>query len=358
MAKRKPSTKTTRRTSRRVSRGKRNPSKLKLYLLGGSVAGLILAVLLGLAGWIGYEMGRERTLAQCEKKVENYRADIEHLRKRLSSSRKSPPSSKRVSAPGQKREGKPAVPSEARDYKSAGGAETAKLPEKEKLAGEKPGAKPRLVIIIDDVAFPSQLKKIKSLPWHVTPSLFPPSSRHPETSRMAAKLDHYMIHLPMEAVRFNSPEEETLTTESSAAEIDLRIRKLRHWFPNARFINNHTGSKFTADMTSMERFFPIARRYGFVFVDSRTTPDTVVPKLCKRFGEPYVARDIFLDNEEDVAYIQKQLKKAVRLARAHGYAIAIGHPHRTTLEALAASGAILKGVDVVYIDELYEAITR
>ncbi|WP_456450664.1 divergent polysaccharide deacetylase family protein [Hydrogenimonas sp.] len=351
MAKRKPSTKTASRTARKSTR-RRKPStssRLKLYLLGGTVAALVLAILLGMAGWIGYEMGQQKAMKRCEKRVVDVQRDLEALRKKLNR----PPRAQHKPAPPAPRPKKAQKPSEVRDYEAAGGAESAaKAPAKERVEA----GRPKLAIIIDDVAYASQLRAIRALPWHITPSIFPPTPRHPDTPKIAAKLDHYMIHLPMEAMRYNNPEDDTLTTESSAAEIDLRVRRLRHWFPHARFINNHTGSRFTADMASMERFFPVAKRYGFVFVDSRTTPKTVVPELCKRYKLPYIARDIFLDNEPDTAYIQNQLKKAVRLAKAHGYAIAIGHPHGSTLKALAASKKILKGVDVVYIDELYDAL--
>ena len=111
-------------------------------------------------------------------------------------------------------------------------------------------------------------------------------------------------------------------------------------------------------MAAMSRFYPIAKTYGFHFIDSRTTPKTVVPEICKRYGDPYIARNVFLDNEENITYIQNQLKEAVKLARAHGYAIAIGHPHEATLKALARSGKILKGVKLLYIAELYDKIKR
>ncbi|WP_457596212.1 divergent polysaccharide deacetylase family protein [Hydrogenimonas sp.] len=359
---RKPSSGTARKRTRNTRKRKSTLSGFKLYLFAGSVGLLVLATLLGLAGWVGYEAGREKGKEACEKLVVDYRKDIRELRKKLAArpaeashraeARKSPPP-----PPPGKHHAKPAAaakePSEVRDYLEAGGEEgSRKTPPKERVALRKP----KLVIIIDDVAYASQVRAIRRLPWHITPSIFPPTSRHPDTPRIASKLKHYMIHLPMEAMRYNNPEEETLTVSDSAEKIDRRLAQIRRWFPTAHFINNHTGSRFTSDMAAMKRFYPAARRYGFVFVDSRTTPKTVVPRLCETAGRPYIARDIFLDNRADTAYIQNQLKKAVKLAKAHGYAIAIGHPHASTLKALAASSPILDGVDVVYIDELYKKI--
>ncbi len=311
-------------------------------ILAGFALFVIIAVLMGLAGWIGYEAGKEHTVKSYEKRLGDYRSDIEKLRERLKSVKPAPAKP----ASGQE-------PSEIRDYASAGGEVSAAKPAVKK---EVELARPKLAIIIDDVAFAAQLKEIKSLPWKITPSIFPPTPRHPDTPKFAKNLSHYMIHLPMEAMSYNRAEKETLTVESSESQIDLRLRKLRRWFPGAKFINNHTGSRFTADAESMAKFYPLAKRYGFTFIDSRTTPKTVVPEIAKLNEDPYVGRDIFLDNKPDVGYIRNQLKKAVRIAKAHGYAIAIGHPHRTTLKALAESGDILRGVDVVYMDELYSVI--
>ena len=356
MTKRSRSPKSAKRTTKRRKK-KSTSSRLQIYLLGGSVALLIVLMLMALSGWIGYEMGREDAAKACRSKVVSYRNDLEKLRKKLKSQRAE--TARKSAPPVHVAKSRPPVSvekrenlSEIKDYVSAGGRESSKPFVKEEVRLKRP----KLAIVIDDVAYASQLRAIRSLPWHITPSIFPPTSSHPDTPKLAAKLDHFMIHLPMEAISFNSPEDETLTTESSKAEIDMRLRRVREWFPHAHFINNHTGSRFTSDMASMERFYPLAKRYGFVFIDSRTTPKTVVPKICKIYHDPYVARDVFLDNKPDISYIQKQLKKAVKIAKSHGYAIAIGHPHATTFKALADSKAILDGVDVVYMDELYSKI--
>ncbi len=343
MTKRKHS---SRKSSSSAKKGKKGTlfGNFANRLLTGVIAFTIVALLMALSGWIGFEAGKEQTAKKYEKEIVDYRSDIQKLRERLVHEKQEsskPPSKKREEL------------SEIRDYASAGGELSAAKPTDKTEVDLK---RARLAIVIDDVAFESQIKKIEALPWKITPSIFPPTPRHPNTPKIAKSLRHYMIHLPMEAISYNHAEKDTLTTQSSASQIDLRLRKLRHWFPDAKFINNHTGSKFTADTESMARFYSIAKRYGFTFVDSRTTPKTVVPQIARLNKDPYIGRDIFLDNKPDIEYIQGQLKKAVRLARAHGYAIAIGHPHPTTLKALAKSAKILDGVDVVYMDELYRLI--
>ncbi|MRI58182.1 MAG: hypothetical protein C6H99_01605 [Epsilonproteobacteria bacterium] len=213
-------------------------------------------------------------------------------------------------------------------------------------------SKPKLAIIIDDVAFGWQVKALRSLGMPLNLSFFPPSASHPNTPRYARSFGHYMIHLPMEANGFVREEIDTLRTTSSRQEMERVIRDLRRHFPRARFLNNHTGSRFTADYEAMRRLLPILERYGFVFVDSRTTSKTQVPRVMRELGKRYIARDIFLDNRPDPAYIKTQLKKAIKRAKAKGFAIAIGHPRPATIKALRESKTILKDVELIYIDNL------
>jgi polysaccharide deacetylase 2 family uncharacterized protein YibQ len=104
--------------------------------------------------------------------------------------------------------------------------------------------------------------------------------------------------------------------------------------PDAAGINNHMGSRFTADRQAlvpvMER---LADRHLF-FLDSRTTAATAVVPLARAFGVASAGRDVFLDDVETRGDVRKQLAETERLARQNGAAIAIGHPHAVTLAVL------------------------
>lgn len=215
--------------------------------------------------------------------------------------------------------------------------------------------KPKLAIIIDDVSTRRQLNSIQATGVKMTPSIFPPSQRSMTSHKLATGLKHYMIHLPMESgsAQFNK-QTKTLITTFSKAQIEARAKELRTLFPTARYINNHTGSVFTDDYEAMQTLYAALRNEGFVFVDSRTIASTKVPKITGEFGDAYVARDVFIDNEHNVPYIHKQLQKAVKMAKKKGYAIAIGHPHKMTMKALSSAKSIFHDVELVYIDELYQ----
>jgi len=216
------------------------------------------------------------------------------------------------------------------------------------------GERPRLVIIIDDVHTKKQLRNIQKLPIPVTPSIFPPYSLDPNTPKLATQAVHYMIHLPMESgnAKFDR-QSKTLKRGFDREQMRKRIHELRMLFPRAHYINNHTGSKFTRDARAMEMLYGVMKEEGFTFIDSRTTGGSKVGKIAHAYGDDYVARDIFLDNVKSVAAIHTQLKKAVRLAKKNGYAIAIGHPHPITMQALRTAKPLLNEVEVVYIDEIF-----
>lgn len=217
---------------------------------------------------------------------------------------------------------------------------------------KKEGKKGKLAIIFDDVTFSGDVRHIKALGIPVTLSFLPPTSRHPNSAKLAAKEPYYMVHLPMEAMNFHSPEKFTLLTTDSKETIVKRIKEIKRLFPKVKFINNHTGSKFTSDAEAMNKLIFALRLEKIGFIDSRTTAKTEAKKVMKRYKMPYYTRDIFLDHDADIDAIKKQIKKAIRIANKYGKCIAICHPHKTTLKALQESKALFSTVDLVRIDKL------
>ena len=212
--------------------------------------------------------------------------------------------------------------------------------------------KPKLVIIIDDVTTKSQLNKLNSLGYKVTPSILPPTPNHAESAKIVKGEEFYMIHFPLEAQNFNAAEKYTLRTTDSYEKIEKRVAQIRSWYPNALYTNNHTGSKFTSNEKSMNYLLKALKKHGFIFMDSRTTAKSVVKKLVPKYDMPYIGRNVFIDNEKDFNYIQNQLKKAVKIAKKNGTSIAIGHPYPVTIEVLEKSKSMFEGLDLIYLDEL------
>lgn len=242
-------------------------------------------------------------------------------------------------------------PSEAADYAKNLHKEPKVVKFDQKKAIKYSG-KPRLAIIIDDVSFTHHVDKIKRIPFSITPSILPPTNRHPHSHKLAKSFPFYMVHLPMEAMSHNKPESKTLSVNDSKQSIKEWIDALHKQFPEAIYYNNHTGSKFTANEKAMDNLISVLKAKKLIFVDSRTTPKSVAVAVGERHGMDIHVRDVFLDNSYEKEAIKTQLKEAVSIAKARGKAIAIGHPHANTLSVLEHAGKILEGVEVVYVKDL------
>jgi len=213
--------------------------------------------------------------------------------------------------------------------------------------------KPKLAIIIDDMTMQRQINSALDLGYIVNMAFLPPTDGHPNSAKITQSLENvYMVHLPLQASSFKFEEEHTLHITDSIQVIEERIKYIREVYPNTVYMNNHTGSKFTSNEAAMDRLFQVLKKYNYIFLDSKTTADSVVKKVAKKHGIKMFTRDIFLDNKKDKIYIQNQLKKAIKRAKRNGSAIAIGHPHSITFETLKESKPLLEGLEMVYINQL------
>ena len=213
--------------------------------------------------------------------------------------------------------------------------------------------KPKLAIIIDDVSSSKQKKAILDIGYEVTMAFLPPQKGHSNSAKIAQDLPVHMIHFPMQASsKFKSKEKITLTINDSYEKIEGIVKRLRKQYPKAKYTNNHTGSVFTQNDVAMDKLFRALKKYNFIFVDSRTTAKSVAKKYALKYGMPYIVRNTFLDNERNFEYIQNQLKKAIKIAKKRGYAIAIGHPYSMTVKVLKESKHLLKGVEPIFINKL------
>ncbi|MBM0636930.1 divergent polysaccharide deacetylase family protein [Campylobacter sp. VicNov18] len=212
---------------------------------------------------------------------------------------------------------------------------------------------PKLAIIIDDMANASQVKRLKALDLKLNPSFFPPDKNHKNTPKLALKFDFYMVHLPLAAIDYDKAELDTLNPNDSKERIFQKIKQIKKDFKNLKYINNHTGSLFTSNEKAMRNLYEALKTQNIFFVDSKTTSNSKASKIAQDLGEVYIQRDVFLDNQDDVAYIKNQLAYAVKLAQKKGFALAIAHPRKNTFKALKQSKDLLKSVELVYLSEIY-----
>jgi uncharacterized protein len=222
--------------------------------------------------------------------------------------------------------------------------------------GEKNGAA-RLAIILDDLGSDrAAADSIFALPYPLTISVLPNHAHSVEIAEQAHRHGYeVMLHLPMQSVGNETPEREELRPGMPAEDIPVLFERMIESVPNATGVNNHQGSEATAAPALMEELMPVLQKWNLFYVDSRTTAATVAYDTAQRLGVRSAFRNVpFLDDVPEVSAVRKQIELALRGASEKGEAIAIGHPHQATLEALSEvlPQAEARGVHLVYASDL------
>jgi hypothetical protein len=204
-------------------------------------------------------------------------------------------------------------------------------------ASENPNG-PELALIVDDCGqWIDTERGFVALDVPLTLSVLPHVRYGGKIAREAAQAGKgVMLHLPMETLSGLYPGPGEITTTMSDAEIVAQVQDDLAQVPLANGVNNHEGSKASADPRVMRDVIGVLAQHGLFFIDSRTNAASVGESTARDLGVPTAARDVFLDNRADVAYSEAQLLQAAAIARKEGSAIAIGHPRPTTLAAVAA----------------------
>jgi polysaccharide deacetylase 2 family uncharacterized protein YibQ len=200
------------------------------------------------------------------------------------------------------------------------------------------GDRPMIAVVIDDLGLNRRnADRVAQLPGPLTLAFMTYAGGVAAQAEAARAAGHeLLVHVPM------APENGHLTTGPNVLSPDLPADELarRIDWALSRFdgyvgINNHMGSRFTADARSMSVLFEQLHRRGLLFLDSRTTAATVADAMALRHDVPLVSRNIFLDNEFTADAVEIQLHKLEAEARRTGAAVAIGHPHAGTIDTLA-----------------------
>lgn len=202
-----------------------------------------------------------------------------------------------------------------------------------------------LAIVIDDVGRELHLfEKLVSLRYRLTFSVLPGSVYADGVQlRLGADRRRYreiMLHLPMEpsdasTMREGDEVQETfLLTTDDPATIRRKTEAALEEVPAAIAVNNHMGSRLTADRQAMDAVMSVLRDRDLFFLDSRTHHDTQGIAAAQAAHVPALSRQVFLDHDPSAEAIAAQLDEAARLSKL-GPTVAIGHPSAEMYEVLA-----------------------
>lgn len=230
---------------------------------------------------------------------------------------------------------------------SAAAPEAGDLLAWKRFAVAVPGAagRPRIAIVIDDLGIdkPRTARAIR-LPGPLTLSFLTYATGLDQQTRDARSAGHELLmHIPMEPGSTDvDPGPNVLLTGVPRQELLASLNWNLDQFSGYVGINNHMGSRFTADLAGMTMVMEVLKKRQLLFLDSMTAGNSQAREAARKIGVPFAGRNVFLDHVDDVAAIKKRLEEVERLALRTGVAIAIGHPREATLQALLPW---LKGIE-------------
>jgi uncharacterized protein len=152
-----------------------------------------------------------------------------------------------------------------------------------------------------------------------------------------------LCHLPMEPEQYPrvSPGSGAVLTSMSDAEIARTTLEDVEAVPYARGVNNHMGSRATADRRVMESVLA-ALPEDMYFIDSRTTGNSVAAAVARQMSVHSASRNVFLDDVATDSAVRQQLRTLAREAEEQGIAIGIGHMYPATVRVLMADAPLLR----------------
>jgi polysaccharide deacetylase 2 family uncharacterized protein YibQ len=196
----------------------------------------------------------------------------------------------------------------------------------------------RVAIVIDDLGQDVKTaQQVLSLRGAITLSVLPRLAASRQTAAEAHRAGReVMLHLPMEALlrTKGSLGEDIIREGMPGVEVERIIASDLDSVPYASGVNNHMGSRATAIASLMSKVMRTLASRRLYFIDSRTTASSVALRAAREAGLPAFYRSVFLDDTESVEYTLGELRELRAAVRKQGVALAIGHPHPTTLVAL------------------------
>jgi polysaccharide deacetylase 2 family uncharacterized protein YibQ len=185
------------------------------------------------------------------------------------------------------------------------------------------------VIVIDDLG--NNLcgtQAVMELPFKITVAVMPfLKYTHSDAERAHAAGHEIIVHMPMEALggkqAWLGPG--AITTNLDEDEIRKRVHAAIDDVPYAVGMNNHMGSKVTANPRVMRVILEVCQERGIYFLDSHTNYRSCVANVAAEINMPTLENHIFLDDIHTATAVRKQFNRMRTHLQNHNICIAIGH---------------------------------
>lgn len=226
--------------------------------------------------------------------------------------------------------------------------------------------KPRLAIVIDDFGEDRRgVEEMLSLKIPLTVAVMPMCEYSKDDAEKAHQKGHEVIlHMPMQNASYSTPASfygpVYIKNEFSEDEAVNTLRESLGSVPHAVGMNIHMGTGVSRNKNLITAMMNEMKSKNMLFLDSKTTEETVCPQCADSTNVKFFSRDVFLEppGRPNYALAKQQLLKAGRIAKEKGSAIAIGHvgPVGTTETARAILDSLPEldsmGVEIVPLSQL------
>ncbi|WP_193367100.1 divergent polysaccharide deacetylase family protein [Pelagibius marinus] len=201
--------------------------------------------------------------------------------------------------------------------------------------------RPRIAVVLTGLGVSDSATEaaINKLPPAITLSFSPYARGLERWIALARSRGHeVMLDLPMEPATF--PNEDPgpqgllikLSPEENLDRLDWVLSRGSAYVGVAGTL----GSRFTASRSAMEPILQDVKARGLIFLDRRTTEESVVPAVAAELGLPRAINNRSIDERQaSRVAIDARLAQIERIALTDGYAVAMAQPYPVTLERLA-----------------------
>jgi hypothetical protein len=217
--------------------------------------------------------------------------------------------------------------------------------------------KPDIALIFDDFGESlSDLKEVYSLGIPLTISVIPNLKFSKNIAHIASRCNFsVLIHLPLEPKDKNYEKRmRFIGAKLGKHEIKSLLRDYLNSIRIAIGVNNHMGSEATENLELMRIILEEVKKRNLIFIDSRTSVDSVAYEEASRQGLICGYNEGFLDYSDDIIKIEERMEELIKTAQELGKIIVIAHPKKTTIDFLKNKLPIIREkVDFITIKEYF-----
>nr|WP_284709351.1 divergent polysaccharide deacetylase family protein [Marinobacter sediminum] len=222
---------------------------------------------------------------------------------------------------------------------------------------EKTSLPPTIAIIIDDMGHNfEEGERLANMDQPLTLAFLPYRPYTVPLAQLAWRQHkEIMLHAPMANTRNFGLGPGGLTPDMDEQSMATTLRRALQAIPHVRGVNNHMGSLLTQQLQPMDWVMKELNRYPVYFVDSRTIASSIASDVATAYQIPNLSRDVFLDHQQTQEYVDKQFKLLIQRAKENGSAVAIGHPHKVTVDYLEKHLPLLdeQGIAIATVSGLW-----